>query len=738
MAIKLLRAQSVSDAAVRRFRRERQILANLEHPHIAGLLDGGVTSDGHPYFAMEYVEGEALTSWCDARMLSIPARLELFQQVCAAVQFAHQSLVVHRDLKPANILVTQDGQVKLLDFGIATLLPSELDGPDAMPATRAGFRAFTPDYASPEQLLGLPIGTRSDVYSLGVVLYELLCGKRPFEMRGKSAVEVERLISETTPTRPSAALTDARVPQLAERTPTRARMRVAGDLDAIVLKALRTEPERRYGSAEELAGDVRRYLEGRPVSARPDSFGYRFGKLIRRRRAESLAVALTLSSIIVGGLVAVRQAQVANRERVRAQQEQERASEVTKFLTTMLGAANPGAFGRNVQVREVLDSASLMANQLSAQPALESEIRGIIGGTYLALGEHALAEAQYRLALAAQDRLTPGGGRGTAKVLSQLSMALEFEGRFADADSLLRIADTLFMRHGFDDNEARISHLDHRGRILNHLGNMAAAEPLMEQALRLQLQQVPRNDSSLASSYANLGVVQSELGKNASAETLMVAAVAAARRAYGSSHPLVAAILSPMASVQHRAGSLERADSTFREAIVMRRELLGDDHPDLAWSMFNYADHLLIVGRYAESATWSRQVLTMRGRSLQDSHPAVSAAMGLLGRALDQLDSLDVGERWLREALAVRKANYPAGHFLIASSEGQFGAHLALRGQYPEAERMLLKSERDLVAARGESAPIVGDARTRLVELYERWGKADAAAQWRAKLEKAP
>lgn len=737
VAIKLLRAQTVSDSAVRRFRRERQILATLEHPHIAALLDGGVTTDGHPFFAMEYVEGEPLTRYCDSRSLPIDTRLELFRQVCSAVHFAHQSLVVHRDLKPQNILVNADGQVKLLDFGIASLLPSALDGAEDETLTRAGARAMTPGYASPEQLLGRPIGTRSDVYSLGVVLYELLCGKRPFESRDGTLADIERVLREDSPLRPSAVITAERLGRLSERSGDRVRTRLAGDLDAIVLKALRTDPERRYGTAEELSADIANHLTGRPVSARPDSLGYRFGKLLRRRRAESVAVALTLVSIIGGSLVALRQARVADREKVRAQAESERASEVTHFLTTMLGAANPGALGRTVTVREVLDSAAIRADSLTTQPALESEIRRIIGGTFLSLGEFPLAEAQYRLAFAAEQRQAPGGGRGAAVALSQLSMAKEFAGEFAAADSLLRLADSLFARFGFADDEQRISHLDARGRILNHLGNSKDAEPILAEALALQRRQVPPRDSSLAASYTNLAIIQSDLGDNRSAETLMVAAVAAARRAYGNSHPHVAAILSPLASIQDRAGLSARAESTFRETISMRRESLGEDHPDLAWSMYNFADFLLSAKRYAESAEWSRRVLVLRGKTLQDEHPMTSASMSLLGRALDGLDSLDAGERWLRESLSVRRSVYPASHFLIASSEGQIGAHLTLRGEYVRAEAMLRESERKLVAARGDAAPIVKDARTRLVTLYERWGKPDSVRVWQQRMAAA-
>lgn len=732
VAIKLLNQHATGEEAAQRFRRERQILANLHHANIASLLDGGVTADGQPYFVMEYIEGEPLTRWCDTRSTPIPKRLELFRQVCAAVQYAHQSLVIHRDLKPANILVTTDGVVKLLDFGIAKLIPSDTDeGADDAPTTRIGTRAFTPEYAAPEQVLGQPVGTRADVYALGVVLYELLSGVRPFELRGRSAADIERTISEATPTRPSLMLREERAIALAERSLTKARMRLEGDLDAIALKALRKEPERRYGSADELSADLRNYLGGLPVAARPERWGYRLGKLVRRRRPEAVGVVLLVGSIVTGLVATSMQAGAAERSRARA-------AEVTGFLTTMLGAANPASFGRNVQVREVLDSAAVRADQLQARPEFEAEIRGIIGGTYLALGEFELAETQYRRALAALEQAGRSGERARAMALTWLSTALEFQGRYAGADSLLRSAAAMFSRIGYSDEVARSDHFDQRGRILVRLGKMAEAVPFFEEALAIQQRRTPVNDSSLASSYANLGVVKSELGQNSVAETLLVAAVSAAKRAHGEVHPLVAAILSPLGTVQEYARRIPQADSTFRAALAMRRELLGEEHPDYAWTMFNYADFLRRIGRYPEAAEWSRRVIALQGRTLNDEHPAVATAMSVLGRALGRMDSLEAGERWLRESLRLRQAALPATHFLIASSQGILGEHLTLAGRYAQAEPLLLKSERDLVAARGEDAPIIQDARNRLVDLYEAWGKDEAAARWRAKLAPAP
>ena len=726
-AIKLLSQHAASESTIERFRRERQILASLNHPHIASLLDGGVTQDGQPWFAMEFIEGEPITRWCDAHSAPVTRRLELFRQVCAAVQYAHQSLVVHRDLKPGNILVTADGAVKLLDFGIAKLIPSDNDGDAGAPLTRVGTRAFTPDYASPEQLMGQPVGTRSDVYALGVVLYELLAGRRPLELRGLSAADAERTVRDVTPTRPSAVISSERAPMVGERSIDRMRRRLEGDLDAITLKALRKEPERRYASVADLSADIGLHLDGRPVTARPEGLGYRFGKLIRRRRAESIAAVVAIVAVITGMIGVTVQGRAAEIERARA-------TEVAGFLTTMLGAANPGALGRDVRVREVLDSAAVRGDARADRPELAADVRQIIGDTYLALGDFETAEKHFRGTVTALARSEPRGGRRTATALSRVSMALEFQGKYAAADTVLQSATAMFDRFGYDDETAHSDQYDNRGRIRVRLGDMAGAGTFFQKAIDIQNRLVPPNDSSLANLYGNLGMVTSELGRNAEAESLLLRAVAAAKRAHGDVHPLVAALLSPLATIQAYEGLNERADSTFLATIEMRRQLLGDEHPDLAWTMFNFADHLRLTNRHQQAIFWSRKVLEMRGKSLQDEHPAVATAMGVLGRSLDQVDSIAEGERWLRESLALRRRNYPAGHFLISSAENILGEHYAIARKFDVAEPMLLTSEKALVASRGEGTQIVKDARGRIVRMYEAWGKPDEAARWRTKL----
>ena len=726
VAIKFLHQQALSAEAVRRFKAERQILASLDHPGIAALVDGGVTDDGQPYFMMEYVDGQTLTQWCDEKRLSIRERLPLFQQVAAAVQSAHQSLVVHRDLKPGNILVTTDGRVKLLDFGIARLIPPEAET-GGEPSTLSLIRSFTPDYAAPEQVRGEKAGTGVDIYALGVVLFELLTGQRPFQIKDQRLSEIERIICDTPAPPPSTRVAEPRPEKLGERSVSKVRSQISGDLDAIVLMALRKEPARRYGSADLMSRDISAYINGHPVSGRPDGFGYRMRKLVVRRKLETAAIGIAAASLVAGLIGVTIQAR-------RAEAQRQRATQVTDFLTTMLGSADPASLGKDVTVREVLDSAAGRADALAQTPDLDAQIRNVIGNTYMALGEFETAEAQFKKALAAHKRRSPDGDGETAFAYARQSHALEYIGEFEAADSVLQLAVALFERYPVKDPLAEALFIDQRARLLSRLGKMTEAEPLFQKALDLELQFAPDRDSLLSTSYANLGFVTAELGKLAQAESLYVEAVAAGRRAFGPVHSDLAALMSPYAAVLDRMNKPEKADSVYRETLAMRAKLLGVDHPDYAWTMFSYADFLLGRNRYADAARWCREVLKLRGKTLPETHPAIGTAMSVLGRSLDGLDSLEAGERWLRESLRLRKQSLPAGHWLILSSESILGAHMTAAGRFKEAEGLLLPAERKLVEARGEEAPVVNDVRKRIVALYKAWGKEDEALKWEAKL----
>ena len=490
VAVKVVAAGGIREDLRHRLRHERQILASLQHPHIARLLDGGVSDEGVPYLVMEYVEGVPIDVYCDRKRLTTTERLRLFRTVCAAVQEAHQNLIIHRDLKPSNILVTDEGRVKLLDFGIAKLLGED---PAVTPLTRTGAQALTPEYASPEQLRGGPVTTASDVYSLGVILYELLTGHRPYQVRGRSPAEVERIICETAPARPSSvilqpavAVTPARIGAARRTTPQRLRRRLQGDLDTVVMKALRKEPERRYRSIEPFSEDLRRHLARLPVQARPDTLGYRLSRFVRRHAVGVAATVLVLLSLVGGIIGTAYQARVAAAARDRAEA---RFNDVRALANTLLFDLHdalhdlPGATPtRRLLVANALTYLDILSRENRDDPALQAELAEayqrvgeILGDPHRPnLGDMDGAAEHYRQTVALREALwrqhpeDPARRAELAEAYGRLAVVRSWSGDNDRAIALTRQAlDLLAPLRGTDPDDRLLAHM---GRLRSELG----------------------------------------------------------------------------------------------------------------------------------------------------------------------------------------------------------------------------------------------------------------------------
>ncbi len=728
VAIKLVRLELNQPPTLARFRREQRILACLQHRNIATLFDGGIGPDGRPFLVMEYVEGESITAYCDRKRLTIEQRLGLFRQVCAAVQHAHRNLVIHRDLKPGNILVNADGDVKLLDFGVAKLLDPQVE--DEMPLTRGGARAYTPEYASPEQIRGEVLTTASDIYTLGVVLYELLAGRRPHAGPATVAA-LERAVLEEPVARPSAAATEEAAQRAGERSAARLRMRLAGDLDSIVLLALRPEPEQRWASVEALGDDVHRWLERRPVMAQKGWFGYRLRKFLRRNRAATAATALLVLALVAGVVTTGIEARQARRAQLRAER-------VSDFLAGLLQSVRPTVGRRDVMVSEVLDAASQrLAAEMAVEPEVRTQLEIVIGQSDLAIGR--LDEAQRHLAEAARLQEKLWGRRNIPYIETQTYMAstLLALGELDRADSV--IVDCLTLRKSLtaEPDTLYASLLGMRGSIAAARGDVKAAEQMHREVLGLRLRLLDRNSDLVGGAMNNLAVALGSQGRWAAAESLQRSALAIAETNHPAPSLEVATMENSLATALDLQGKYDEAGKLYADVLAQRGRILGPEHPDYASTLMNYAGFEFDRGHFESAAELSRQLLALRGGALPDSHPAIASALQTLGRCQDNLGRHDDAGRSLAESLDLRRRYLGDDAWPVASSEGLLGEHFTLVRDFPRAEKLILDADAILTRRLGpDHARTVQNVR-RMVALYEAWPRPELAAQARARIPAA-
>lgn len=772
VALKVVQPSRLSPQWRDRFLQERQILASMSHPHIAQLLDGGMSSEGGPYFAMEYIDGLPITQHCDRLRLDIRKRLELLIPICDAVSYAHRNLIVHRDLKPSNILIDTHGQPKLLDFGIAKLL-SDADSS----LTMTGQRAMTPDYAAPEQFSGAPVTTATDVYALGILLYELLAGRRPFDTAGKSPYELEKQIVDGAPTSFGglSSTTDegerGRIAAARGVSWQRLVRSLAGDLENVALKAIRAEPERRYTSASALSDDLRRYLAGLPVRARADSAWYRVSKFVGRHRLGVALGAGALVALLASTGFAIHQARQAEMAAQAATLEAQRATETRDFLASLFESARPDkSLGERLTVRELLDQGARRIDQeLAGQPEIQAEMTLLMGETYGQLGlfesalpriERSVAlfpaqsekQLEARLSLARLHRLM-GNFEAANEQLQSLaeqetdapegirSSILVERGEVAREQASYEEAQTAFeaalkIDQAAGDAEAVARDLYRLASLNVSTGNNDEALRLMEQAIAQQQSFGATTSTMFASIQHDLGVLLIQKGELERAGKTLEQARDLRERMLGDAHPDVAATVKELAVIARMQGNNERAEQFYLRALSINETMLGTDHPETANNLNSLAVFYRGIGENERALEFARRALAGAQVIYGSTHPTVGIMTTNVGNLLRMVGELEEAKSTIEEGLSVILATVGAEHQLAGVAENALAGTLYDLGEYEPASDRFRSALDTFSAAVGPEHPHMLQIRTGLARtLLALKQHSEAAQQFQAAAE---
>ena len=781
VAVKIVDNATIHGDLGMRFRAERQILASLNHANIARLLDAGETGDGQPYLVMEYVHGEPVDRYCDRQQLDLNARLKLFLEVCNAVQYAHQNLIVHRDLKPANILVTAEGSPKLLDFGIAKLLDSG-EAQAMIALTRMNDRLLTPEYASPEQILGRQVTTASDVYALGVVLYELLTGLRPYTVPSSaSQLELERSICISDPQRPSTAIrrsiecepregesSIAAIALARSSSPDRLHKRLLGDIDSIVMRALRKEPQHRYGSVEQLAADVRRYLSAEPVVARQGNWLY-YSQRFVRRHAFGVTAGAVFVLVIIGFAIAMSmQAQRIAAERDKAESEGQSAQAVSEFMLGVFSAADPyDAHGKEITARELLEAAGKrVRGDKGMRPEVRARLLTSIGRAFRRSGDAERSLSFLEDAVHLRRQMPNGGGLAAAEDMAELAATLRMLGDFDASTKVIREAMALCDQIDQQKTNTYATLLLNRGRLEHQRGDIVSARRSFEQSLALTRQVRGPNDQEVAVVLLELSTVfmwmddtpavervtrqavdifrltlpdlhpdrvlaETRLGEVLlmqyrfdEASGLFENALEKQRVLFGTNSRQVAEVLDSLSQIRRAQGQLAEAEQLEADALNSIINAMGPEHGYTPYFRTTYASVLMRRGKYTEAERELRHSLDTLAKTRPPDHQYVCSAEHYLGELLLETNRLTDAEAMLTAAMnRWKRTEAPAWRW--ARSASALGEVLYREGRTREAETYLTRSYRELAADDNADRDARIKARQRVERFYINTGQRD-------------
>ncbi len=729
-AIKVLRDASLSPSRRARFAAEQRTLALLRHPGIAQIYDADVLPDGTPWFAMEYVAGRTLTEYTRGRTTSLEGRLRLFRSVCEAVLHAHRHAVVHRDLKPSNILVTDEGVVKLLDFGIARPLDeAAADGT----RTRTGLRLFTPPYAPPELFRGSGVGTYTDVYALGVILYELLTGRLPFDPQGRTPVELVAAITEGEPLRPS-ALARARAERLGREAAIPGAERAQwADLDVLCLTAMHRDVERRYRTVDALIRDVDHYLAGEALDARPDTLGYRLGKFVRRNRQAVVAAGAAGAALVA--LAGVYTARLAD-ARDAALEEAARTQRIQAFMLRLFhGDEEESGPAEELRVLTLVDRGLREARALDREPRVQAQLFETLGSIYQRLGRLDLADELLRGSLERRRAAAGPDDTMTGQALLALGLLRSDQARHEEAEALVREGLAVIRRHRPADHADVVHGLTALARVLEERGRYEDAIPLLEEA-DAQSRRAGEATPERVAILNGLSNNHFYAGRYDEAEALSRRSLALTRDLYGPRHPSVAQDLVNLGAIRHQQGRYAEAEPFYREALAITEAWYGKDHPQTAADLTMLGRSLLFQERLEEASLLLGRALAIRERAYGPSHPRVASTLNELGSIALRRERLGESEAAFRRVLAIYREAYGGGHDLVATALSNVASVLSARGAYAAAEPLYREALATFTARVGPDHPSTAIARIKLGRALLRQGRpAEAEPETRAGYE---